>query len=133
MRLSRTGKKRYTTWRIVVADSQRSVTAKAIDYLGWYNPHTKEFKVDEAKVQGWFEKGTQPSNSLAILFEKQNIKMPNWVEIKRVEPKKKEEEAPVAEVTAQDTEKAAEENETVEEEPTAQEVEKATSDEVTEA
>lgn len=88
MRLTRTGKKRYATWRIVAADSRRHVTAKAIDYLGWYNPHTKEFKVDEAKVKSWFEKGAQPSNTLAILFEKNKIKMPAWVVIKKATPKK---------------------------------------------
>ncbi|KKQ93220.1 MAG: 30S ribosomal protein S16 [candidate division CPR2 bacterium GW2011_GWC1_39_9] len=91
VRLTRTGKKRYATWRIVVADSRKAVTAKVIDYLGHYNPHTKEFKVDEAKLKVWFEKGAQPSNTVAKLFKLNKIKMPDWVVIKMAIPKKKEE------------------------------------------
>jgi len=133
MRLTRTGKKRYATWRIVVADSRRHVTAKVIEYLGWYNPHSKEFKVDEAKVKSWFDKGAQPSNSLAILFERHKIKMPEWVEIKRVEPKEKEEKE-VKEEKPVKAEEAATGKvpETKTEEVTA-EAEEVTSEEVTEA
>jgi small subunit ribosomal protein S16 len=97
MRLSRRGKKRFATWRIVIADSRKAVTAKAVDDLGWYNPHTKEFTVDKEKVKDWFNKGAQPSNSLAILFEKNKIEMPSWVTIKRVEPKKADSEEVVEE------------------------------------
>ncbi|PIP30750.1 30S ribosomal protein S16 [bacterium (Candidatus Howlettbacteria) CG_4_10_14_3_um_filter_37_10] len=91
VRLTRTGKKRYATWRIVVADSRKAVTAKVIDYLGHYNPHTKEFKVDEAKLKVWFEKGAQPSNTVAKLFKLNKVRMPDWVVIKMAIPKKKEE------------------------------------------
>ena len=74
-----------------MADSRKAVTAKVIDYLGHYNPHTKEFKVDEAKLKVWFEKGAQPSNTVAKLFKLNKIKMPDWVVIKMAIPKKKEE------------------------------------------
>jgi len=88
MRLFRSGKKRFATWRVVIADSRKAVTAKVIDDLGWYNPHTKEFNADKVKIKNWLNKGAQPSNTLAILFEKNKIEMPSWVTIKRVEPKK---------------------------------------------
>ncbi len=83
IRLARVGKKKQAFYRVVVADSRRPVTAKFIKILGWYNPHTKELNIKTEDLLGWLKKGAQPSNSLAIILKNNNIKLPDWVEIKQ--------------------------------------------------
>jgi len=92
IRLSRGGKKKQAFYRIVVADSRRPVTAKFIEILGWYNPHTKELNIKNEKLETWFENGAKPSNSVAILLEKNKIKLPTWVKIKQKNKKSKKPE-----------------------------------------
>ena len=92
IRLSRVGKKKQAFYRIVVADSRRPVTAKFIEILGWYNPHTKELNIKNEKLETWFENGAKPSNSVAILLEKNKIKLPTWVKIKQKNKKSKKPE-----------------------------------------
>ena len=98
IRLARTGKKKQAHYRVVVADQRKAVQAKFVEILGWFNPHTKELNIDKAKVEGWLSKGANPSNTLAILLEKNGFKLPPWVEIeKKSKPpkaKKKEAKAP---------------------------------------
>ena len=92
IRLSRVGKKKQAFYRVVVADSRRPVTAKFIQILGWYNPHTKELNVKKEKIETWFSHGAKPSNSVAILFEKNKIALPSWVKIEKKTKKPKKEE-----------------------------------------
>lgn len=92
IRLSRVGKKKQAFYRIVVADSRRPVTAKFIEILGWYNPHTKELNIKNEKLETWFDNGAKPSNSVAILLEKNKIKLPTWVKIKQKNKKSKKPE-----------------------------------------
>ena len=91
IRLARVGKKKQAQYRIVVADKRRAVQAKFVEILGWYNPYSKEINVDRNKAEEWMSKGAQPSNSLAVLFKKEKIKLPDWVKIKekKKKPKKK--------------------------------------------
>jgi len=104
IRLARTGKKKQASYRVVVADRQRAVTSKFVEILGWYNPHSKEIVIDKAKVEGWLEKGANPSNTLAILLEKEGVKLPKWVKIekKSKKPKKKEVKAEAKPVVAKE-------------------------------
>jgi len=50
IRLARIGKKKQAFYRVVAADSKRPVTAKFIEILGWYNPHSKELNIKQEKV-----------------------------------------------------------------------------------
>jgi len=96
IRLTRVGKKKQAHYRIVAADSRRAVQGKFISILGWYNPHTKEFEINQDELQSWLEKGAQPSNTLAKLLKKEGIKLPKWVKItekKKASKKKEKEEA----------------------------------------
>lgn len=108
IRLARTGKKKQAFYRVVVADSKRAVTAKFISILGWYNPHTKELNIKEEQVAEWLGKGAQPSNTVAVLFKKNGIKLPDWVNVKEKVKKSKNEveEKPAAEPKAEVKEEA---------------------------
>lgn len=48
LRLKRTGKKHEAIYRIVAADARSPRDGKFIEEIGFYNPHTKEIRVDVA-------------------------------------------------------------------------------------
>lgn len=138
IRLARTGKKKQAFYRIVVADSQRAVTAKFIEIVGWFNPHSKEIDLKKDLIAEWLGKGAVPSNSVAILLKKEGIKLPDWVKIKEkvTKPKSEPKEEPKAEALATKEEAVVEETESeVAEEVTeekAPEVEESTEEETVE-
>ena len=118
IRLARTGKKKQASYRVVVADQRRAVQAKFVEILGWYNPHTKELHIDQEKTKGWLEKGANPSNTVAVLLEKNKLELPSWVKIvQKNKPKKKASEAKTVKEAASNAvpEEKQEEKEAVEE------------------
>lgn len=82
IRLQRTGRKGNAQFRVIVQDSHRSPsTGKIIAYLGSYNPHTKEAKLDKENIEKFISNGAQPSNRVARLLQKEGYKLPDWVKI----------------------------------------------------
>jgi small subunit ribosomal protein S16 len=100
IRLSRTGRTKYPTYRIVAAESARSATGKFVAVLGHYNPHTKELVIQSEETARYLGNGAQPSNSVIKLLKQGGVDMPAWAKFKTKEPRKVEkvEEAPAAEV-----------------------------------
>ena len=95
IRLQRRGKRNYATYRVVVADQRAPIKGKFIADVGFYNPHTNEFKVDAELVQKWIGNGAQPTPTVHnLLIDKKIIKgkkVTSW------RPKKKEGEESKAE------------------------------------
>lgn len=113
IRLSRTGRTKYPTYRIVAADSQRAATGKFVMILGHYNPHTKELVIKHDQTLEYLGNGAQPSNAVIKLLQKDNVKLPDWVSLKtRNRPAKKAapevKAAAPAEVTESEAAPAAE-------------------------
>lgn len=80
IRLQRTGRKGYPTYRLAVQESQLSPSSgRVVAYVGNYNPHTKETKVEVAEAQKYLDNGAQPSPRVVMLLEKAGVKMPKWV------------------------------------------------------
>lgn len=100
IRLSRTGRNKYPTYRIVAAEQARAATGKFISILGHYNPHTKELVIKKEEVSRYLQNGAQPSNSVLKLLQKEQVELPQWAVIKTKQraPKKApvEAAAPVA-------------------------------------
>ena len=85
-RLQRTGRKKLASFSIVVQDSRRTPTSgKVAAYLGSYDPHTKNLKLDQEKVEFYLKNGAQPSERVILLLKKEKITLPAWVK----EPTKK--------------------------------------------
>lgn len=134
--MQRTGRKGHAQFRVVVQDSRVTPTSgRVVAGLGSYNPHTKEAVLDNEKAAFYLKNGAQPSERVAVLFKKEGIKLPKWVELadkkqkttKNVEKLRKNRPAePVTEAAP------AAEPATTEEEPTAAE-ETAVEEVVTEA
>lgn len=80
IRLQRTGRKGYPTYRLAVQESQLSPSSgRVVAYVGNYNPHSKELNVDVEAAQKYLDNGAQPSPRIAVLLEKAGVKLPKWV------------------------------------------------------
>ncbi len=90
IRLARTGRNKYPTYRIVAAESARAATGKFVAVLGHYNPHTKELVIKKEEASRYLGNGAQPSNSVIKLLQREKIELPKWVSlaIKAKSPKK---------------------------------------------
>lgn len=73
IRLSRVGKKKYPTYRIVLQDKKRDPWGKTNEFLGTYNPHTKEFACQEDRIKYWMSVGAQLSATVNNLLIRKGI------------------------------------------------------------
>lgn len=70
IRLSRTGKKKYPTFRVVVQEKQKATSSNVVEILGHYNPQTNPatLEVKAERVHHWIGVGAQLSNTLHNLL-----------------------------------------------------------------
>ena len=72
IRLKRLGYKKNPVYRIVVLNSTTKRQAAPIQQLGFYNPKTKEMKLDKAAALDWISKGAQPTQTVQYLINNCN-------------------------------------------------------------
>ena len=70
MRLKRLGSKKNPFYRIVVADERAPRDGRFIEELGYYNPLSKELKLNNEKAVDWLKKGVQPTETVRSLLKK---------------------------------------------------------------
>jgi small subunit ribosomal protein S16 len=87
IRLARTGRTKYPTYRIVAAESTRPATGKFVEILGHYNPHTKELVIKHEETEKRLSQGAQPSNTVVKLLTRDKVVLPAWVKLKTKAPK----------------------------------------------
>jgi len=73
IRLSRTGKKRQASYRVVVADSKSPRDGRVVERIGFYNPmpDPAEYRINEERALYWLSVGAQPSDAVRRLLVKQ--------------------------------------------------------------
>ncbi len=82
IRMQRTGRKGYPTYRVVVQESHRQPTSgKVVANLGSYNPHTKESTLDKEKAATFLKNGAQPSDRVVKLLQAEKVALPSWVQV----------------------------------------------------
>ena len=121
IRMQRTGRKGHAMFRVVVQESRVTPTSgKVVALLGSYDPHAKTTTLDKEKAATFLSNGAQPSDRVVSLFQKEGVKLPDWVTISTSKAGKlrnadklrknqpKEEPAPAAEATAETEAPAAE-------------------------
>jgi small subunit ribosomal protein S16 len=103
IRLSRHGKKKQPIYRIVVAEHTMPIKGKFIEILGFYNPKSKEIGLKKEKIESWMKNGAKPSDTVAMLLRKENIKLSEefqkpkkYVKAKKEKEKKETPEKPPA-------------------------------------
>jgi len=81
IRLQRVGRTGYATYRLAVQEAHRQPTSgRVVAYVGIYNPHTKEAKVQVELAQKYLDNGAQPSPRVVKLLKDAGVKMPDWVQ-----------------------------------------------------
>lgn len=70
IRFKRMGSKKNPFYRVVVADSRSPRDGRFIEELGYYDPLTKETKIDNEKAADWVAKGAQPTDTVRALLKK---------------------------------------------------------------
>jgi small subunit ribosomal protein S16 len=73
MRLKCVGRKRQPSYRIVVMPSMSCRDGKSIYDLGFYNPITKELKLDTKKILENLKNGVKPTKIVKYLLAKYQI------------------------------------------------------------
>lgn len=73
IRLSRRGKKRQPSYRVVVADVNSKRDGRIVERIGHYNPlaDPAEFAIREDRALHWLSVGAQPTDAVRRLLDKQ--------------------------------------------------------------
>ncbi|NJL62368.1 MAG: 30S ribosomal protein S16 [Methylacidiphilales bacterium] len=73
LRLKRFGKKREASYRIIAINSLSRRDGLPLEELGFYNPRTKEVKLNEAGITKRLQQGAQPTTTVRRILEKANV------------------------------------------------------------
>ncbi len=73
LRLKRFGKKREASFRLVACNSTSRRDGRPLQELGFYNPRTKETRLDTEALRLRLSQGAQPTDAVRSLLEKGGI------------------------------------------------------------
>lgn len=73
IRLSRVGKKKQPTYRVVVLPKTSDPWSTYLENLGSYNPRTKQAVLKADRIKYWIEKGAEASPSVWNLLVNQKV------------------------------------------------------------
>lgn len=84
IRLTRTGRHKDPSYRIVAADSRYPRDGRFIEQIGYYDPSdvNNSAKIDEALALKWLRNGAHPSDTVRALFSKAGI-MAKFADLKK--------------------------------------------------
>ena len=70
LRLKRIGKKRSPSYRLVIMENKFKRNGRSIDEIGYYNPITKQYRLNYEKIQKWLSHGVRPTKTTKNLLKK---------------------------------------------------------------
>jgi small subunit ribosomal protein S16 len=70
LRLKRFGKKREASFRLVATNSTSRRDGHPLEELGFYNPRTKETRLEAEAIRERLSQGAQPTDTVRALLEK---------------------------------------------------------------
>jgi len=73
LRLKRIGKKREASYRIIAINNLSRRDGRPLEELGFYNPRTKETKLDVPGIIQRLQQGAQPTDTVRRILEKNNV------------------------------------------------------------
>jgi small subunit ribosomal protein S16 len=73
LRLKKQGKKREASYRIVACQSTTRRDGRPLEELGFYNPRTKEVRLNEEAIKTRLGQGAQPTDTVKRLLVQANI------------------------------------------------------------
>jgi small subunit ribosomal protein S16 len=140
IRLQRLGRKAAPVYRLAVQEAQRHPSSgRVVAYVGAYNPHTKEVKLDTGKIDFYLKNGAQPTPRVVKLLVEQKVSLPAWVKQPRTDmeakirkPEKLRKNQPKAEAPAEEAPAEAPAEEITAEESPSEPVQEDTQEETKE-
>jgi small subunit ribosomal protein S16 len=73
LRLKRFGKKNQSSFRVVVVNGTSRRDGEPLEELGFYNPRTKESRLDVERLKSRLKSGAQPSETVKGLLKKSGV------------------------------------------------------------
>lgn len=73
LRLKRTGRKRSPSYRLVIMENTTRRDGRPIEEVGYYDPISKNYKLDSEKIQKWLNYGVKPTKTVSDLLKKADI------------------------------------------------------------
>lgn len=75
IRLTRVGKKKQPTYRIVVADKRKARDGSFVEIVGHYDPRQDPALINlkAERIRYWLGKGAQPSDTVRSFLRKEKI------------------------------------------------------------
>lgn len=70
IRLKRCGRKKLSTYRIIVIDGRKRRDGKALEEVGYYNPISNESKLNISQIKKRVRQGAQLSKTVKSLVQK---------------------------------------------------------------
>ncbi|KLL05053.1 MAG: 30S ribosomal protein S16 [Mycoplasmataceae bacterium RV_VA103A] len=71
IRLSLKGRKgQHSFWIIAIDEKEPRDSGNYLEYLGCYDPRSKEIKLDKDNIKKWLSQGAQPTDTVKSLFQK---------------------------------------------------------------
>jgi small subunit ribosomal protein S16 len=94
IRLSRVGKRKQATFKVIVSEKAKDTVGDYLELLGYYDPHTNKVELKTDRLQYWMTKGAQASGTVHNLLVDQKIITGEKIKVANI--KKKKEEAKTA-------------------------------------
>ncbi|MDP3953223.1 MAG: 30S ribosomal protein S16 [bacterium] len=69
IKLKLIGKKGQHSFRVIVQEKRSKLQGKFTDDLGWFNPHTNQFKINDERLKHWLQNGAQPTESVQKILK----------------------------------------------------------------
>lgn len=75
IRLTRVGKKKQPSYRIIVTDKRRARDSRFVEIVGHYNPRQDPAAINlkTERIQYWLGQGAQPSDTVRSFLRKQKL------------------------------------------------------------
>nr|QUE28542.1 ribosomal protein S16 [Porphyrostromium boryanum] len=73
IRLKRFGRKKLASYRVVVIKSSARRDGRPVQEVGFYNPMTKETRLDSKAITKWLDCGAQPTLTVKNMLVKAKI------------------------------------------------------------
>lgn len=73
LRLKKFGKKREASYRLVAAQSTSRRDGRPLEELGFYNPRTKEVRLNTEAIVKRLQQGAQPTDTVRRILEKEKV------------------------------------------------------------
>lgn len=73
LRLKRIGRKRSPSYRLVIIENSARRDGRAVEEVGSYDPISKKYNFNNAKIKRWLGCGVQPTKTVSALLKKADI------------------------------------------------------------